>query len=195
MITMIGPVMKNLIVLAVTGFYSGFFPVAPGTMGTLAALATFYGACALFNLQPSQGELFFLATGTLIIGIITVSTYLRTHELKESKEAYDSYTQESELVTSQGALASRAQKTHLDPKEIVIDEWAGIFTALAFAPPPTFTSTFVIFGLFRFFDASKIGPVGLSERLPGALGVMADDIVAGALAGIAFQLIAYYVAS
>jgi phosphatidylglycerophosphatase A len=71
---------------------------------------------------------------------------------------------------------------------VVIDEWAGIFTALAFVDFPTPLSTFVIFGLFRFFDASKIGPVGWFERLPGSLGIMADDIIAGALAGLAFKL-------
>ena len=32
------------------------------------------------------------------------------------------------------------------------------------------------------FDIVKPGPVRMAERLPGGLGVMADDVVAGVLA-------------
>jgi len=38
--------------------------------------------------------------------------------------------------------------------------------------------------LFRFFDITKIGPVGMAESLSGGVGVMADDIVAGLLAAL-----------
>ena len=36
--------------------------------------------------------------------------------------------------------------------------------------------------MFRLFDIVKPGPVRMAERLPGGLGVMADDVVAGVLA-------------
>jgi phosphatidylglycerophosphatase A len=45
----------------------------------------------------------------------------------------------------------------------------------------------VAFAFFRFFDILKPGPVAWAERLPGAVGIMADDIVAGALAGLCTQ--------
>jgi phosphatidylglycerophosphatase A len=35
------------------------------------------------------------------------------------------------------------------------------------------------FVLFRFFDITKLGPVGWADRKDGAIGVMADDVVAG----------------
>jgi len=35
------------------------------------------------------------------------------------------------------------------------------------------------FVLFRFFDIAKPGPVGWADRKDGAIGVMADDVVAG----------------
>lgn len=39
------------------------------------------------------------------------------------------------------------------------------------------------FAFFRFFDVTKFGPVKWAEeRLPGALGIMADDSIAGLLA-------------
>ena len=40
------------------------------------------------------------------------------------------------------------------------------------------------FFLFRFFDITKIGPVGMAEQLSGGIGVMPDDIVAGLLAAL-----------
>jgi phosphatidylglycerophosphatase A len=39
--------------------------------------------------------------------------------------------------------------------------------------------------LFRFFDITKLYPVNKAEKIPGATGVLADDIVAGLMtAGI-----------
>jgi phosphatidylglycerophosphatase A len=35
------------------------------------------------------------------------------------------------------------------------------------------------FVLFRCFDIVKLGPVGWADRKDGAIGVMADDVVAG----------------
>ena len=40
------------------------------------------------------------------------------------------------------------------------------------------------FILFRFFDITKIGPIKKFEALPGGLGIMADDIIAGLCAFI-----------
>ena len=41
------------------------------------------------------------------------------------------------------------------------------------------------FLLFRFFDITKLYPVNKAEKIPGAIGVLADDIVAGLMtAGI-----------
>jgi phosphatidylglycerophosphatase A len=38
------------------------------------------------------------------------------------------------------------------------------------------------FAAFRLFDIVKPGPVSSAEELPGAIGIMADDLVAGAFA-------------
>ena len=41
------------------------------------------------------------------------------------------------------------------------------------------------FLLFRFFDITKLYTVNKAEKIPGAIGVLADDIVAGLMtAGI-----------
>ena len=68
-----------------------------------------------------------------------------------------------------------------DASDIVIDEVAGQWIALL-AAPPDWRWWIAAFILFRLFDIVKPGPVRMAERLPGGYGVMADDIVAGALA-------------
>jgi phosphatidylglycerophosphatase A len=51
---------------------------------------------------------------------------------------------------------------------------------------------FISFILFRFFDIVKPGPIGtIDEKMPGARGVMADDLLAGAAAA-AITLVLYY---
>ena len=76
-----------------------------------------------------------------------------------------------------------------DPKEIVIDEFAGQFIALLAIIKTDDTSYLLLslllsFILFRFFDITKIGPIKKFETLPGGIGIMADDIVAGLCAFI-----------
>ena len=71
-----------------------------------------------------------------------------------------------------------------DPKEIVVDEFAGQFIALLAIIKTDDTlhlllSLLLSFFLFRFFDITKIGPIKKFETLPGGIGIMADDIVAG----------------
>jgi phosphatidylglycerophosphatase A len=68
-----------------------------------------------------------------------------------------------------------------DPSECVIDEVAGQWIACAFAPL-TWKAYALAFVLFRFFDIAKIWPISAAEKLKGGLGIMADDLVAGAFA-------------
>ena len=44
------------------------------------------------------------------------------------------------------------------------------------------------FLLFRFFDITKIGPIGMVEKWPGGAGVMADDVIAGVFAALCLWL-------
>ena len=77
------------------------------------------------------------------------------------------------------AAAFVARLGREDPQEIVIDEVAGQLLALA-AAPPTLIGIAAAFLLFRLFDILKPFPARWCDRnLPGGLGVMADDVVAG----------------
>ena len=65
-----------------------------------------------------------------------------------------------------------------DPSPVVIDEVAGQWLALVPMPldPVHYAAGFVA---FRLFDVWKPWPLRRLERLPGGLGIMADDIGAG----------------
>lgn len=76
-----------------------------------------------------------------------------------------------------------------DPGWIVADEAAGMFLASIGLGMP---AVFVAFVVFRVADATKKFPgVAAAERLHGAVGITADDLVAGLwalAAGWALQL-------
>jgi len=77
-----------------------------------------------------------------------------------------------------------------DPGAVVIDEVAGQWLTLV--PLCLSVESFALgFVLFRVFDITKLWPVSLAERrLSGALGIMADDIVAGLFAAaVAYGLL------
>lgn len=72
-------------------------------------------------------------------------------------------------------------QTRPDPQEVVIDEVAGQWlTLVPLALTPL--SFLVGFLVFRLLDTTKPWPIRRLERLPGSLGVMADDLAAGAAA-------------
>jgi phosphatidylglycerophosphatase A len=75
-----------------------------------------------------------------------------------------------------------------DPAWVVIDEVAGMLCALSMAVPD-FMRILLAFLLFRLLDIFKPWPINRLEHLPGAWGVMADDLFAGLLAGLLSILI------
>jgi phosphatidylglycerophosphatase A len=76
-----------------------------------------------------------------------------------------------------------------DNRCIVIDEVAGMIVAGLFVPG-TWAAAALVFVLFRALDVLKPWPANLIDRRVGAgLGVVGDDLVAGAYAGIAARLV------
>jgi phosphatidylglycerophosphatase A len=86
-----------------------------------------------------------------------------------------------------------------DPQDCVIDEFAGQWLACAVGglaavrgePALSWIGFVLAFLLFRLFDIAKPWPVNKAENLRGGLGIMADDVVAGAIAGVVVYLFAY----
>lgn len=75
-----------------------------------------------------------------------------------------------------------------DPPEVIIDEVAGVWTAMLLLPSHWY-DVCAVFLLFRLFDVVKPAPIPRLERLPGGWGVVADDVAAGLLARVAWWLL------
>jgi len=78
-----------------------------------------------------------------------------------------------------------------DPSDCVIDELAGQWLACAFVPLSLWGFA-LAFLLFRLFDMTKLWPVSAAEKLKGGWGIVADDMVAGAIAGVIVMLLVHF---
>lgn len=152
--------------LLATGLGTGLLPKAPGTWGSLLALGLSEGVFALAGLPAVA----LLAAASTAVG---VPVSARVAQLRGAK----------------------------DPPEIVVDEVAGQAIALALLhavlpasaeAPLRWGLVALAFALFRLFDVSKPGPIDRAQSLPGGWGVMADDLLAGFLAGIAAAAGAFF---
>lgn len=75
-----------------------------------------------------------------------------------------------------------------DPSRIVIDEILGQILCFLFVPVSAL-SLGAGFLLFRFFDIVKPFPIRSAEKLPGGMGIVCDDLVAGLYAGVCLRLL------
>ena len=80
-----------------------------------------------------------------------------------------------------------------DAPEVVIAEVAGYLVTM-FLSPATPLALALGFVFFRLFDILKPWPVSWADqKVPGALGVMLDDGLAGLYAWLAMFLVSHYV--
>lgn len=133
--------------------YVGLLPGAPGTYGSLVAVAVWW---------------YFVPADNLAIQIFLVVA-----------------------ATAVGVWAAEIMEQSTgdkDPGWIVIDEVAGMWLALLGGVFSLWHFA-IAFMLFRLFDILKPGPINRLQDLRGGIGVMADDMAAGALALIIMILI------
>ncbi len=89
-----------------------------------------------------------------------------------------------------GAWSGSLAEEHFgrtDPGQVVIDEVLGMLVTLLWNPVG-WTGAVAGFMLFRIFDIVKPYPAGRLERLPGGVGVMADDVMAAVYANLVLRL-------
>ncbi len=77
-------------------------------------------------------------------------------------------------VWAGGNAARRLGKR--DPAPVVIDEAAGMLFVLAYVGGSGWRELAAGFVLFRLFDIVKPFPLRALEKLPGGIGILADDI-------------------
>jgi phosphatidylglycerophosphatase A len=151
---------RRVAVLLATGLGLGRLPIAPATWASAAT------ALVLLFVQPRLGFPAFLA---LTLAVIVLALL----------------------------VCGPAEKTlgH-DAHPIVLDEVAGMLVTLCGVPaighahPPHAITLGLGFLLFRVFDIWKPPPVARSQELPGAFGIVIDDVLAGLYANLTLQILA-----
>lgn len=81
-----------------------------------------------------------------------------------------------------GVLVLRKLDGLKDPSWFVMDEAAGYFFTLGLMKADSLLAILAGFLTFRFYDIAKPWPVRSFEQIPGSVGILADDLVAGILA-------------
>ncbi|MBX3462132.1 MAG: phosphatidylglycerophosphatase A [Planctomycetes bacterium] len=147
--------------LLLTSFGLGCSPWAPGTVGTLGGVLL---AVTLQWLLPGQVLWAWAGAAALLFA----------------------------FGCAQSAFIARTWPKE-DPGAVVLDEVVGyLVTVLVYAllaqAAVGATAHMVAFFAFRGFDVLKIQPARRLEDLPGAVGIMADDQMAGVYAGISVWL-------
>ena len=131
---------------------------APGTtVGSLPPALLWLGICAFLSTNPARITL--TAAGLVLFTVVGIWS----SEIEAERRGED------------------------DPRPIVVDEaagqWLTYLVALPFVPllVPSHLAIFATAGffLFRFFDVIKVWPIKAFEKLPGGIGIVADDLAAG----------------
>jgi phosphatidylglycerophosphatase A len=160
----------DYLALAISTCGVGYFPIAPGTMGSLVGvglyLSIWSGIDRVLTSNALAKRLTALYVFTPQLAVMLVVIF---------------------LLTMAGIwAASRVEQAlrRKDPSVVVIDEVAGQMIALLSGPfwLHTWWSVISAFLLFRLFDIWKPYPIRRLEGLESGLGIMADDVLAGAYA-------------
>jgi len=145
-----------------TGFGSGYTPVAPGTAGAVVGVILIWLSNYFFFPNAAISFPVFLSIATIIFFFIGVFCT-------------------DKLEAEWGK----------DPSKVVIDEIIGVWIGMLWLPIewPWLLAAFV---LFRFFDILK--PLGIRklEAIPGGMGVMLDDVLAGVYTLVVLQVAFYF---
>ena len=163
--------------LAIATCGVGYFPLAPGTLGSLVGVGVYltiwswlYG---MLEANAARGRLDLLYVFTPQLSLMLLLIF---------------------IITMAGIWAASRTERILqkkDPSIVVIDEVAGQMIALLSGPfwLPTWWSILSAFILFRAFDIWKPYPIRRLEALESGLGIMADDVLAGVYALIVNSLL------
>ena len=143
--------------------YSGLFPKAPGTVGTIVSLPVGMAILIYFSAQT-----LFLAA--LLISIIAIREINRYESVSGTHD--DKRIVIDELAGMWFALSVAPAIS------ISADQLGDLQNGFL-------VQSLLSFVLFRYFDITKPSIIGrLDREAKGGIGVMGDDIVAGFVAGI-----------
>jgi phosphatidylglycerophosphatase A len=167
----------DYLALAVATCGVGYFPIAPGTLGSLVGIALYLPLFAwTYQLLEDRAVLGRLSAAHVFVPQLAIMLSVVF------------------LITMAGIWAASQVERVLqkkDPSIVVIDEVAGQMIALFSVMfwLPTWWNLLSAFILFRAFDIWKPYPIRRLEALESGLGIMADDVLAGVYALIANSII------
>jgi phosphatidylglycerophosphatase A len=109
-----------------------------------------------------------------------------------SRMAYSGIMCASIILAWYAIRTSKPYFKNHDPREIVIDEVVGCLIAF-WCVPLSWLNAVIGFGLFRFFDITKILGISWLERQGQVAGILLDDIGAGVLSNILLRFLLWLV--
>lgn len=179
---------RDYVALAVASCGVGYMPVAPGTWGSGVGLAIYllFGVI-VGNFTPAP-----LRSEGNVAGIDAVNNLLQVRESVHlwQTTAYLLLVTVVVLVGIWAATRAEPLLGRKDPGVVVVDEVAGQLITFMFVPAGA--PWWVIaagFVAFRVFDMWKPYPIRRLEALESGLGIMADDVLAGAYAATLLSLL------
>jgi len=171
----------DYLALAIATCGVGYFPIAPGTMGSLVGV----GMYVLLWRADLEVDLAYLdGTGFSRAYTFWVPSFLLMWTLPL-------FIVGLSLVGIWAASRAERLFGRKDPSQVVIDEVAGQLVTFMFVPAYFLHPLMILTGfvLFRAFDIIKPYPIRQIEGLHGGLGIVGDDIVAGLYAGAVLALV------
>jgi phosphatidylglycerophosphatase A len=138
----------------------------------IRAIATFFG-CGHFPIAPATFASFVFAALMFVLPL-------------PSPAVWAALTLAVTIVGIWAAGRAEEEFGH-DGHPIVIDEIAGMLVTLFWMPKELWVWA-AGFALFRVFDVWKPFPAGRAQALPGGLGVVMDDLLAGVYAHLCLRL-------
>jgi phosphatidylglycerophosphatase A len=167
----------DYLALAIATCGVGYFPIAPGTFGSLlgvgfylllreATLRLVYSYAGVNSFLRYDPRIAFVAVELVVITVVT-------------------------LIGIWAASRVERLEAKKDPAKVVIDEVAGqLIALLPVTLLPTWRVWIIIgFVLFRAFDIVKPYPVRQLESLPSGMGIVVDDLGAGAYAAVVLAVL------
>jgi phosphatidylglycerophosphatase A len=158
--------------------------MASPTKATSASGGGFLSSCAVALATGFGAGYSPVAPGTAG-SLVGLASFVALHRLPVSYQLGATALLFVVGVAAAGHTAKRVGQK--DPGLVVVDEIIGQWTTLLFLP---FTPVIAIAGfvLFRVMDVLKPYPARDFERLPGGLGIVADDVMAGVYANLLLRV-------